>query len=176
MGGVAVRRDETLGHRHYRRARAQPSCAQPGDHLVQPPRGHCQEHVVGARHPRREGLDAQLTWQLDPRQVGAVLALGLQQPRLLGGARLQRGAQAAPGEQHRQRGAKGARADHGGALGSGRGQRAGARRARGWGGRGRWLGIRCGDSLRVWRWRGGEARCRLGLDHPVSEPSDTPMA
>ncbi len=45
--------------------------------------------------------------------------LGLQLLRLLGGARLQRGAQATPGQQHRERGAERARADHRRALAPG---------------------------------------------------------
>ncbi len=76
-------------------------------------RGHRQEDVVRARDARRGRLDAQRARQLDAGQVALVLALLLDHLRLLVGARLQRRAQAAAREQHRQRGAEGARADDG---------------------------------------------------------------
>ena len=65
-----VGRDEALGDRHDRRAprrgRRAPSAAITSPSAA---RGHRQEHVVGARHARRGGLDAQLRRQLDARQV-----------------------------------------------------------------------------------------------------------
>ena len=138
MGGSPLRRHQALGGRHHRGALAQTGSAEVLDHLAQPARGHRQEHVVRARDTRGGGLDAQLRGQRHARQVVAVLALLVDQRRLLGGARLQRRAQPPAREQQRQRRAERPRADHRRAPAGGR-QRAHARRASG----GLWLGLGC---------------------------------
>ena len=112
----ALGRHEALGERDHRRAAAEPGGLEAADDLLQPARGHAEEHVVRAREARAEtGSIAQLARQLDARQVGLVLAVGLEPRGLLGRARLQRRAEAAARQQDRDGGAERARADDDGA-------------------------------------------------------------
>ena len=84
---------------------------------------HAEEDVVRAPEPGVDALHAQLARELDARQVDEVLAILLQPPGLLAGARLQRRAQPAARQQHGDRGPERARADDDRAPGDGRGQR-----------------------------------------------------
>ena len=95
--------------------RPSPAASRPCDDLLQPARGHAEEHVVRAREALGGGLDPQVARQLDARQVGLVLAVGLEPPALLARARLQRRAEAAARQQDRDGGPERARADHDGA-------------------------------------------------------------
>ena len=119
----AVGRREPLGQRDDRRARAQAGLLQPADRRAEAVGRHAEKDVVRAPEAGVDALHAQLAGELDARQVDEVLAVLLQPPRLLGGARLQRRAQPAAREQHRDRGPERARADDDRAPGDGRGQR-----------------------------------------------------
>ena len=98
-GGTSPLASEITGVR-----RSSPRSERPAMTSAERDRGHAEEDVVGAAEAVVGGLDAQLARERDAGQVVAVLAVGLEPLALLARARLQRGAEAAAGEQHRDRG------------------------------------------------------------------------
>ena len=125
-GGTRPLASETTAARGGRGRRA----ASAGDHLVEPPRGHAEEHESARARPAPVGSMRSSRGQLDAGQVDAFSRSARRRSRLLGGARLQRRAQAAAREQHGDRRAERAGADDDGAPGGrargdcGRGARA----------------------------------------------------
>ena len=144
-------RHEPLRDRDDGGARAEPGRDERVGRLGERLRRHGQEHVVGARGARRGRLDAQLDGELDPRQVGGVLARALERGGLLGGPGLQRRPQPAARQQHRQRGAERSGPDDRRAAHP----RAPAKRS---------------------GWPSGRAGSRLGLVHLMPEPTDPHIA
>ena len=105
-GRQAVGRDESLGDDTTAARRPRPPEPSVAITSASPLEGTAEKHVVGPLDARGGGFDAQLRGQLDAGEVDAVLALGIERPRLLGRARLQRRAQPAPREQDGERGAE----------------------------------------------------------------------
>jgi hypothetical protein len=83
-GGSPVGRHEPLGDRHDCGSSPQLAALQCRNRDAQPTRGDGQEDVVGAGDPAVHSFDAQLTRQLDTRQVELVLTIAHEQRCLLG--------------------------------------------------------------------------------------------